>query len=133
VFPHQGFSAEERRLIKLYRSLAVADRQTLLAFGAFLVQRAEAAPDQPGSRDPAPLDPRSLERPAGESVVAAIKRLRRAYHMLERGDLLHESASLMSAHVLHGRPADEVIGELEALFGRRYAAYLDARASSIRG
>jgi hypothetical protein len=122
MFPKQVYSAEERRLAKLYRALGVADRQTLLAFGEFLAQRAEEA------QGPTPaLRPEPLERPADESVVAAIKRLRRAYHMLERGDLLHEASSLMSAHVLQGRATAQVIDELEALFARHYAAYRDTQ------
>jgi hypothetical protein len=128
MFPQQVYSAEERRLAKLYRALGVADREALLAFGEFLAQRAEA-----NRLQAQPLDVGPLERPADESVVAAIKRLRRAYHMLERGDLLHEASSLMSAHVLQGRAAAQVIDELEALFARHYAAYRDAQDPSIEG
>ncbi len=128
MFPQQVFSAEERRLAKLYRTLGAADREALLAFGEFLFQRAEAIQLRPELLHPGPL-----ERPADESVVAAIKRLRRAYHMLERSDLLHEASSLMSAHVLQGRQAAEVIDELEALFARHYGAYRDARDPSVDG
>jgi hypothetical protein len=53
--------------------------------------------------------------------------------MLERGDLLHEASSLMSAHVLQGRAAAQVIDELEDLFARHYAAYRDALDPSIDG
>jgi hypothetical protein len=128
MFPQQVFSAEERRLAKLYRALGATDREALLAFGEFLAQRAEAS-----QRRPQTVRPDPLERPAEESVVAAIKRLRRAYHMLDRGDLLHEASSLMSAHVLQGRAAAQVIDELEALFARHYAAYRDAQDPSIDG
>lgn len=126
MLPQQVFSAKERRLAKLYRSLGAADRETLLAFGEFLAQRAEAIQVRSKALDPEPLG-----RPTAESVVAAIKRLRRTYHMLEGGDLLHEASSLMSAHVLQGREAEEVIDELEALFARRYAAYRDDQDPSI--
>jgi len=128
MFPQQVYSAEERRLAKLYRALGAADREALLAFGEFLAQRAEAI-----QRRAQPLDVGPLERPADESVVAAIKRLRRAYHMLDRGDLLHEASSLMSAHVLQGREAAQVIDELEALFARHYAAYRDTQDPSVEG
>lgn len=128
MFPQQVHSAAERRLAKLYRALGVADREALLAFGEFLAQRAEAI--QPRAR---PLDVGPLDRPADESVVAALKRLRRAYHMLERGDLLHEASTLMSAHVLQGRESAQVIDELEALFARHYAAYRDAQDPSSDG
>jgi hypothetical protein len=62
-------------------------------------------------------------RPAEESVVAAIKRLRRTYPMLDGGSLLNETSALMAAHVLQGRPAAEVIDALEALFSARFDAY----------
>lgn len=61
-----------------------------------------------------------IPRPEEESVVAAIKRLSESYHMLERSALLTETSSLMTAHVMHGRTADEVIDDLEALFQRHY-------------
>jgi hypothetical protein len=128
MFPQQGFSAAERRLVKLYRSLAASDREALLAFGQFLAHRGSGTPRAAEPSEPGPLD-----RPSQESVVAAIKRLRRAYHMLEQGDLLHETSFLMSAHVLQGRPAAEVIDELEVLFARHYAAYRDGRPSPQRG
>jgi hypothetical protein len=43
--------------------------------------------------------------------------------MLDRGPMLHETSALMSAHVLQGRDAAEVIDALEALFGRHYQDY----------
>jgi hypothetical protein len=122
MFPQQVFSVEERRLAKLYRALGAADRHALLAFAKFLAQHTDKQP-----RRAYPLHPEPLERPADESVVAAIKRLRRAYHMLEHADLLHEASALMSAHVLQGQAAAQVIDELEALFARHYAAYRDAQ------
>jgi hypothetical protein len=128
MFPQHPLSAEERRLARLYRSLGPSDRDALLAFGEFLVQRAK-----PSRLQTEPLDPVAVTRPADESVVAAIKRLRRVYPMLDHGDLLHEASSLMSAHVLQGRSAIEVIDELEALFARHYGAYRDTLDRSPGG
>ncbi|MBK1701330.1 hypothetical protein CKO41_11600 [Thiococcus pfennigii] len=115
--PGRG-GADERRLLKLFRALEAADRETLLAFAAFLAAREPSAPA--AARAPEPL-----ARPAQESVVAAIRRLSQTYPMLERGPLLGEASSLMSAHLLQGRAAADVIDELEALFARYYAAYRD--------
>jgi hypothetical protein len=116
---------EERRVTRLYRSLSVADRATLIAFGEFLAQRATGATALgPAAR----LEPEVIERPAKETVVAALKRLRRVYVMLDHGVLLHEASALMSTHVLQGRPAADVIDELEALFARHYTAYREANA-----
>ena len=124
MFPQQGLSPEERRITRLYRSLSPAGRATLLAFGEFLAQRGAEA-----SEPPARLEPEPIERPTDETVVAALKRLRRVYAMLDRGVLLHEASSLMSAHVLQGRPAVDVIDELESLFARHYTAYREAGES----
>lgn len=111
-------NGEERRLLRFFRALAPADRDTLLAFAAFLAARAPEA-------DPGPRAPQTLPRPPQESVVAAIRRLSQTYPMLERSALLGEASSLMSAHLLQGRAAADVIDELEALFARYYAAYCD--------
>jgi hypothetical protein len=118
-------SADERRLIKQFRALGPSGRETLLAFADFLAQRAQPEPPPPIPREPIPI-----ARPEHETVIGAIKRLSRTYEMLARDALLNETSALMSAHVLRGRPASEVIDELEILFERHYHAYraqLDAQ------
>jgi hypothetical protein len=110
-------SADERRLIKRFRALSGTDRETLLAFAEFLTKR-----DRPAAPR-APAEPQKLPRPPQETVVGAIKRLSASYAMLERETLLNETSALMSAHLLQGRAAAEVIDELESLFARHYAAY----------
>lgn len=112
-------SADERRLLKRLRALDPAERETLLAFADFLVARAEPSSCAPS----VPREPRPAPRPEQESVVGAIKRLSQSYDMLERNILLHETSALMSSHVLQGRPAGDVIDELEALFARHYHDY----------
>ena len=103
--------------MRLWKALGAEDRQALLRFAEFLAARDRSA-------TPAPLrEPNLLPRPAKESVVAAIQRLSAGYPMLERGHLLDETSRLMAAHVLHGRPAREVIDELEQLFARHYHRY----------
>jgi hypothetical protein len=107
---------EQQRLLKLFRELPEAGRESLLSFAEFLVHR-EAG------RTPAPadvLEPADIPRPQSESVVAAIRRLSSTFPMLDKDALLHEAADLMSAHVVQGRPAVEVIDELEVVFRRHY-------------
>lgn len=111
-------SPEERRLTRLYRSLGDADRHTLMAFAEFLTRGERPAPAPAPPRDPTPLP-----RPEGETVIAAIRRLSLTYSMLDRAPMLHETSALMSAHVLQGRNAAEVIDALEALFERQYQDY----------
>lgn len=55
--------------------------------------------------------------------MGAIKRLSLTYDMIDRGTMLNETSALMSAHILQGRAASEVIDELEALFARYYQDY----------
>ena len=108
------------KLLALYQKLPAAGQQTLLAFAEFLQTKCSA--QQPA--DPRRVElPLQITRPPQESVVAAIRRLSRNYAMLDKKTLLHETADLMSAHVLKGRAAAEVIDDLEALFAERYAVY----------
>lgn len=109
-----------RRLIGLYRSLEPEDRNTLLAFAEFLAARAS---EDAIELSAGVLQPEPIPRPTKESVVGAIKRLSKSYHMLDRSAMLNDTSSLMGAHVLQGRPSGEVIDELEALFARYYEKY----------
>ncbi len=112
---------EERRLAKLYSRLDEGDRSSLMAFAEFLVERTDR---QSSAAGPAPLQqPKPIARPDKESVVAAIKRLARTYDMLDRADMLNETSSLMTAHVMHGRSAKDVIDELERVFAEHYRSY----------
>jgi hypothetical protein len=114
--PQPSLSAADRRLLQVVRNLNTADRETLVAFAEFLASR--SAPADAPSAEPVPES-----RPEKESVVAAIRRLRRTYPMLDSGDLLDETSQLMSAHVLQGVAAKDVIDQLEALFDGRYEAH----------
>ncbi len=109
-------SADERQLLKLFQALNPPEREMLLAFAGFLIQR--MTPEQT-----VPEEPESLPRPTTETVIAAIKRLSRTYPMLDHSRLLNETSTLMSAHVLQGRDATQVIDELEAVFARHYQDY----------
>ena len=122
-------SATER-LTRLFTALDEADRRTLLAFAEFLAAggRPPLVPcshlDTPP--DPAtaqPQEPTPLPLPEQEKVIAAIRRLTLTYPMLDHGPMLHETSALMTAHVLHGRPAAQVIDDLEALFRDKYQDY----------
>ncbi len=113
-------SGDQRRLVELFKTLATADRAALLAFAEFLAQRAADAVPAGGEGSDRLPEPEPIPRPAKESVVGAIRRLSATYHMIDRGALLHAASNLMGAHVLHGRPAPEVIDELEALFRGAY-------------
>ena len=106
----------KRRLLELYDALDAQDRASLTAFAEFLATRQEGAV---GAVEPL-AEPDFLPRPPEESVIAAIRRLAQTYHMLDKAAMLHETSALMSAHILQGRPASEVIDELESLFSSHY-------------
>lgn len=109
-------TADERRLLRLFRELSPSRQEGLLDYAEFLLARA-----QPEAAE-VPSEPLSIPRPAQESVVKAIKRLRETYPMLDRAKILHETSGLMTQHLVHGKSAPDVIDELEAMFLRHYEA-----------
>lgn len=105
--------AEEKKLLELYRALPEQERATVFQFAEFLASR--AAPPEPEILEPLPIP-----RHDDETVVKAIRRLIETYPMLDRGKLLHETSHYMTQHVIHGRPAAEVIAELEQMFADHF-------------
>jgi hypothetical protein len=114
----------ERRLVQLFKRLGDQDQETLLAFADFLAGR--EVTDAPQVVE----EPRPVPRPSKESVVAAIKRLSATYPMLDKGRMLNETSSLMVEHVMQGRPASEVIDQLEEVFARHYREHRAAVGKS---
>lgn len=112
--------AAREYLLDLYSRLTEDDRRTLLAFAEFLCGRTRGSA-QVKEVLAAPV---RLPRPEGESVVQAMKRLSITYEMVDSGPMLNDAAALMGAHVLQGRPAAEVIDELEQLFEQAYQRQL---------
>lgn len=129
MFPTPGQlpqgDAASRRLQAIYKALDKADRKSLLDFAEFLISREVVE-----EADKAIPEPNHEARPDKESVVQAIKRLSRVYHMIDRATLLNETSNLMTQHVMQGRAAVEVIDDLEALFAERYHKLLDVDARS---
>ena len=114
-------TADERRLLRLFRALSETRQAGLLDYAEFLLAR--LMPEV----EPVSQIPLEIPRPAQESVVKAIKRLRETYPMLDRAKLIHETAALMSQHLVQGRAAGEVINELEALFLSHFQSSQDAQ------
>ncbi len=119
-----GHKTDERQLLRAFRSLPSAQQATLMSFAEFLVARhTDAMQTNATTMDCNSIEPtpQSHPRPENETVLAAIKRLRRQYPMLDAAALLNDASLLMSAHLLQGRPAHEVITELETLFAQHFA------------
>lgn len=112
-----------RRLADIYDRLPETEQKTLLDFAEFLAARCEPA-ESPS------FELKEIPRPQEESVVAAMKRLRETYHMLDHSKMLHEASSLMAQHMMQGRPAAEVIDDLEVLFRRDFDKLLQAQGGS---
>ena len=116
-------SPAEKKLLSVFKKLAVADRENLQAFAEFLLDRHLQKTPQP-TPESIPK-PQHTPRPESESVVAALKRLSATYSMLDKPQLLNESSVLMTQHVMQGRDVNEVIDDLEVLFARFYQDLLD--------
>ena len=104
------------RIARLLERLPEAQQVQLLEFAEFLAERHPLP-------EPAAYEPLDIARPESETVVSAMKRLRASYPMLDAEKLLHETSTLMSAHLLQGKPADKIIDELERVFQRHYEAF----------
>lgn len=113
-------------MLRLFRSLNQEQQRTVAAFAAFLAGNTEP------SLESVPEQPADLPRPDQESVVKAIKRLRATYPMLDQNKLFHETSQHMTEHLMHGKPAVEVINELEAMFSRQYQRYIEDAKGSAR-
>ncbi len=106
-----------KALSEIFEYLPEQDQQTLFEFAEFLKSR---APEP----EVAVSEPLGIPRPDEESVVAAIKRLKQNYPMISQRDLLHETSDFMMQHMMQGRPAIEIIDELEALFETKFRQLL---------
>jgi len=110
----------EKRLLMVLRDFPDEARDQVLAFAEFLQGRL-SIPDLP-------TEPVAIARPGGENIVKAIKRLSATYPMLDRGKMLNETSTLMTQNVLGGRPAEDVIDDLEALFRAQFDAHQKSKS-----
>ncbi len=113
---------EGKKLLELFGGLDDRQRETLIAFAEFLAARAPQGVDAGPSASAEPLP---IARPATETVVMAIKRLTQTYPMLDRRKLFTDTSRFMAQHALEGRPAAEVIDELEMVFARHFKGMRD--------
>ena len=116
--PKKKPTSSVSQLSAVFEQLSTDRQQSLYDFAQFLLLQ-QGGP-KASAVSQTPLD---ISRPDAESVVAAIKRLAKTYPMLNREALLHDASILMSAHVMQGRAANDVIDDLQALFESAYTAY----------
>ena len=108
----------ENKLVAIAGRLSKDEREQLLAYAEFMEQRSAHAHQVQHA------EPLEIPRPETETVIAAVRRLSDTYPMLNKDKLLHETAGLMSQHVMQGREATVVIDDLEVLFERHYRIHL---------
>ena len=110
----------EQHLTELFRQLSAADQLTLLAFGEFLASRGSSGAVVPVKEAVVIADPVVIERPPGESIVAALKRLSKTYPMLDKTKTLAASSDLVATNIMQGADPVEVINQLEGIFRSLY-------------
>lgn len=128
----------EQRLLDHFRKLSPEDAHSLLRFAAFLAENATASPATDQTAKPASTEeqtttaakqpeipkPNLSQRPENERVVDALKRLSNAYPMLEKKILLDKASGLVAQHIMFGKPARDVIDQIEKLFADAYDAFV---------
>jgi hypothetical protein len=114
---------QHEQIIAIFESLSPADQAAVVSFAEFLRSRAATAGEVPASAGALAMEipePELGSRPQDEKVVAAIKRLSKAYYMLDKSKMLGVTSDLVTQHILQGREAAEVIDELEQIFADHY-------------
>ena len=106
------------QLAEIYNHLPDSDQKTLFEFAEFLKSRTTKI-------NPEMLEVVDIPRPKKETVVNAIKRLKKSYPMIQQTQLLGETSDLMTRHLIRGVPAKEIIDELETVFREKYQAFLE--------
>ena len=122
---------KEQSLLDLFNKLTEQDAHTLLRFAEFLAGREvsvelHAVPVSSETSDNTAdiPKPEKIARPAEERVVDALKRLSTTYPMLEKKLLLNKASELVAQHVMFGKPAKQVIDEVEEIFASAYEKFV---------
>ena len=113
-------NVQEKELLRAFRELPDEQKKSLMDYAEFLASR---TPQVMGAQEEASTEPLPIERPAQESVIKAVRRLMATYPMLDRSKLLNDTSGFITQHVIHGKPAVEVIDEMEVFFARHYETY----------
>lgn len=113
-------ASAEQQLTKFFRQLTAADQLTILAFAEFLAARSSPGSIAVSAEALVIPEPEAIERPPGESVVAALKRLSKTYHMLDKTEMLGATSDLVATSIMQRTDAVIVVDELEDIFRSHY-------------
>lgn len=126
-FPQQMGTKSERKLCKLYKSLNDVDRLTLMKFAEFLTLEAEKEEGKEDSKEYEGLvitdsfpEPKHIPAPNNENVIKAIKRISAMYYMVDKSKMFDMTSTLMTEHLMRGRPVQEVVADVEQGFKQEY-------------
>ena len=125
---------QEQSLLDLYRQLTEHDAHALMRYAEFLagyeataagiVEKNTTQVEQPSTQTVTSTDsipkPEKISRPEEERVVDALKRLSATYPMLDKKSLLDKASELVAQHIMFGKPAKQVIDEIEDMFAQAY-------------
>ncbi len=114
-------SGGKKKIALIFAKLDAQGQSSLLDFAEYLL--AKSSPEEQVSTVRGLLSPTFEVAPESETVIAALKRMRRVYPMLDTGDLFNEASSLVTSNLMGGRPTKEVIDEIESLFDKYYQEY----------
>lgn len=122
---------QEQSLLDLFNKLSGQDAHSLIRFAEFLAGQEHtttspavtvAAEDE--TVVPAIPEPEKIPRPEQERVVDALKRLSNTYPMLDKKRILDKASELVAQHVMFGKPAKQVIDEVEVIFANAYDKFV---------
>lgn len=105
---------ESKQLANLFERLSKDKKVSLLDFAEFLSQKDKSVERENFTT------PTLLPRGKGETVITAIKRLKKSYSMLNMDTLLNETSTFMAQYMVQGRDVNEVIDDLEDAFEKHY-------------
>jgi hypothetical protein len=114
---------QRKRIIGVFEGLSPTDQAAVISFAEFLLSRSAGSQAAPVSAPAVAVkipEPELGPRPQDEKVVVAVKRLSKAYYMLDKSKMLGVTSDLVTQHILQGRGAKEVIDELEQVFADHY-------------
>ena len=112
-------------LLALYSKLNDADKAHLVSYAQYL-----------GSTTREPLDsgrnltPKFEHGPDNETVVSAVRRLRKIYFMLDPRTLLGEVGEIITRCSVDNGAVPEAIAALEEIFSRHFDEYKSSRVAT---
>lgn len=115
----------ERALLELYSKLSEIDKAHLVSYANYLESTGSAPSDSTRS-----LTPKFERGPDNETVVSAVRRLRKIYFMLDPRTLLGEVGEIITRCSVENGAVPEAITALEEVFSRHFDEYKSRQAAT---